>query len=541
MQSLSGKYRHCSLHQKSLNRAKRNSDTWSQAATASKSPSDVSLLFGFQEEEASIIQSNAEAIFHFPAVVHCVSFQESSKLTVNQLIKKARRISKEAPSSESRHSQPRGTKTPPYTKELGRVILLCGASIQSKAGDVNSALVEKVQLAPCVIGAGGLPFQEGSTAQEVVNRLRAQHAELYNLILPWKTDKQYLTPPPIITNSTSEDDEEEEGGGEDEGEQKAGARLMKAKLVMNASLDSGWVPWSSDPLGIKGEMRKDAGHVVVLDGLCTQEERAEILAFLTSPTHDHCGSPPTDKWEKSCFDRVGDRETWGLNQEMLRKLQEDPPEGLIALQSRIQALYPEFACCHMPADVLSEVDEDDGDEPNVGCSSFVGNAVMSGDPCNWHVDADPSCFPPSSPWVHNYGYYFNREPGRPLFVSILLYLNDSWPDEYQSETMIMDRRLQVGLFVRPQPGRVFLMDQDLNHRISAPSALANGRPRYSLVWKSVFFPFKNNTIQLSQDEMEQPVLKQGRDQGAKASRKGKDATIPSSISRPEWGETMLMN
>ncbi len=38
----------------------------------------------------------------------------------------------------------------------------------------------------------------------------------------------------------------------------------------------------------------------------------------------------------------------------------------------------------------------------------MGNAVMAGDPCAWHVDADPTTVPPYSPWVHNYGYYHNR-------------------------------------------------------------------------------------------------------------------------------------
>ena len=34
--------------------------------------------------------------------------------------------------------------------------------------------------------------------------------------------------------------------------------------------------------------------------------------------------------------------------------------------------------------------------------------------------------------------------------------------------------------VRPKPGRAVLMDQDLLHRVSAPSPVAGGRPRYSL-------------------------------------------------------------
>eukprot|EP00854_Cymbomonas_tetramitiformis_P006733 gene6733-8056_t len=47
--------------------------------------------------------------------------------------------------------------------------------------------------------------------------------------------------------------------------------------------------------------------------------------------------------------------------------------------------------------------------------------------------------------------------------------------------------LITGVFVRPQPYRAVLMDQDISHRLSTPSVLAN-RPRYSLVWKLVFFP-----------------------------------------------------
>ena len=34
--------------------------------------------------------------------------------------------------------------------------------------------------------------------------------------------------------------------------------------------------------------------------------------------------------------------------------------------------------------------------------------------------------------------------------------------------------------VRPKPGRAVLMDQDLLHRVSAPSPVTGSRPRYSL-------------------------------------------------------------
>lgn len=42
--------------------------------------------------------------------------------------------------------------------------------------------------------------------------------------------------------------------------------------------------------------------------------------------------------------------------------------------------------------------------------------------------------------------------------------------------------------MRPKRYRAVLMDQDMLHRVSAPSAAAGGRPRYSLVWKLAFLP-----------------------------------------------------
>lgn len=65
-----------------------------------------------------------------------------------------------------------------------------------------------------------------------------------------------------------------------------------------------------------GHYRPDAGHLVVVDGLCTEGERAELLAWLTAERHDPSQPPPTDKWEQACVDREGDAPTWGLRQEV---------------------------------------------------------------------------------------------------------------------------------------------------------------------------------------------------------------------------------
>lgn len=75
-----------------------------------------------------------------------------------------------------------------------------------------------------------------------------------------------------------------------------------------------------------------------------------------------------------------------------------------------------------------------------------------------------------------------QEAGKPRFVSLLAYLNSSWGLNDHAETLFLDSATDTGAFVRPKPGRVILLDQDVLHRASAP-VLAARRPRYSLVWK----------------------------------------------------------
>ncbi len=71
------------------------------------------------------------------------------------------------------------------------------------------------------------------------------------------------------------------------------------------------------------------------------------------------------------------------------------------------------------------------------------------------------------------------------------------------------------------PFRVVLMEQDMPHRISAPSRDAPG-PRYSLVWKLVFVPKDRPAGQQQQGQQ------QGHEPAA--------APPYQSICRPEWGE-----
>ena len=57
-----------------------------------------------------------------------------------------------------------------------------------------------------------------------------------------------------------------------------------------------------------------------------------------------------------------------------------------------------------------------------------------------------------------------QEPGKPLFFSLLLYLNPAWTRHYDAETLFLDTATDTGIVVRPKQGRVVLMDQDVLHR-----------------------------------------------------------------------------
>ncbi|CAN0299464.1 unnamed protein product [Hapterophycus canaliculatus] len=101
---------------------------------------------------------------------------------------------------------------------------------------------------------------------------------------------------------------------------------------------------------------------------------------------------------------------------------------------------------------------------------MVANAPVYGDRFSWHIDADPSAFPPS-PWRDHFGTYTNRqaEPGMPLFATLLIYLDSDWRREWDAETLFLDAPTGTGVFVRPKGGRAIMMDQDITHRISTPS------------------------------------------------------------------------
>ena len=140
----------------------------------------------------------------------------------------------------------------------------------------------------------------------------------------------------------------------------------------------------------------------------------------------------------------------------------------------------------------------DGEEDALApLSAFVGNAVEAGQPCSWHTDFDPFHALVDSPWEARFGRYGNRQAraplnrwlpcaqihtpsnllimvllcslcvlyfkqisvtmsgqicvvqrGKPLCVSMLVYLNEAWPPEFDAETLFLDPGSGTGVLVR---------------------------------------------------------------------------------------------
>ena len=178
---------------------------------------------------------------------------------------------------------------------------------------------------------------------------------------------------------------------------------------------------------------------------------------------------------------------WGLHADALEALCADPPPSAVAeLEARLSAFLAAandesggVLPCRMPGACFGDA------VPPLAANAPV--AADGGDAYGWHIDADPALLPPS-PWTDCYGRYPNRAPGRPRFVTALVYLNRRWPEGWGAPTRFLDPPTGEVVSVAPAPGRLILMDQDISHAVTPPAAAAGESPRYSLVCKLVLHP-----------------------------------------------------
>jgi len=254
------------------------------------------------------------------------------------------------------------------------------------------------------------------------------------------------------------------------------------QVSMNVKLDGCIVP--SEREGA----RVSFGHAIVLDNMVEDSWRKSILRFLTQG-QDIRQPLPESIWNRRTSDMVGSRPTWGVEDGVIKALQEGQVPGVAEIQSRLIKLYPEFDIAFLPSSDIQDNNSASSDaQSGNNCASILVNAATIGDEYVYHVDADPTSFPDTSKWAEAYGDYFNGEPGKPLLVSMILYLNQEWNRDWAADTLVLDSRSDTGVFVVPRPGRILLMEQDLIHRMTPPSSRATGAPRFSVVWKLVFIP-----------------------------------------------------
>ena len=117
-------------------------------------------------------------------------------------------------------------------------------------------------------------------------------------------------------------------------------------------------------------------------------------------------------------------------QQVQQALRHNPPEAVVALQTRLAALYPEYTICYLPLPAWNEdrpfIQEEEDDDTrscltamkedlsamdeadNHTGSCFWGSAVCHTDWSNWQPLATPEAGPAKgSPWVAHHGFYHN--------------------------------------------------------------------------------------------------------------------------------------
>lgn len=274
------------------------------------------------------------------------------------------------------------------------------------------------------------------------------------------------------------------------------------KVTMNVGLDAAG----------SGGTDRDISRVVVFDNLFGEEERDQIMqTLLGAQASEEDSVPPCSKWEKNVCDDSGSQHHagWGPKSDVMKRLLCEN-QGVQEIQSRLAKIYPEYKVAYIP--------QVDMTCTNTRAGRMVVNAPLPGENYSWHIDADPAMLPDSL-FVQKFGRYRNRSKGKPLFVSLIVYLTSDWRRDWGGETLFLDLESDTTFGVLPKPGRAVLMDQDVTHKICSPTAAA-GRPRYSIVWKLVFIPQDISMApSISKSAWESVIFESIRDEHAKSPEK----------------------
>ena len=227
-----------------------------------------------------------------------------------------------------------------------------------------------------------------------------------------------------------------------------------------------------------GERWFDTSRVVAVDGLVDEALSVALLQAMRGRSEN------VDKrsWRRGALRDVVDGDSvssagacWGLSAARLKSLYAS--DAVLELQSRL-VTYLEQYNDEVLVSALPEAALGDAVGP------LAANAPVHGDEYGWHIDADPMLLPPG-PFTDFFGRSPNRAPGCPRFVSALVYPAPEWRPDWGAPTEFLDPPTGDTIAIAPRPSRVVFLDQDVSHRVCAPTAAAGSRPRYSLVLKLV--------------------------------------------------------
>jgi hypothetical protein len=248
-----------------------------------------------------------------------------------------------------------------------------------------------------------------------------------------------------------------------------------------------------------GESFWDTSSLLVFDNLMDDDLRRRLLDVVNgkpaSPSpdwNDVQDGPDPNRWIRGgLLDVPDDSEEavdeeeqaasscWGLPTEAIEDLCFGTHPAIQDFEAILTKLFPQFVVCRLPEAVYGD-----------SVSPLTANAPVAGEESlyDYHIDGDPLQTPPS-PWTDVYGRYPNRAPGKPRFVSCIVYLNEEWQaEQWGAPTKFFDPPTQESYELLPAPGRCVFLDQDLGHTVTPPNSSAGKRPRYSLVWKLVLHP-----------------------------------------------------
>jgi hypothetical protein len=251
-----------------------------------------------------------------------------------------------------------------------------------------------------------------------------------------------------------------------------------------------------------GETFWDTSSVVVFDELVNDDLRRRLLEVVNGKSSDANdwndveNGPDPNRWIRGGLQDIPDSDEdqggkdeeqglscWGLPAEAIEEICFGQHDAIEEFESILTNLFPQFVVSRLPEAVYGEC-----------VSPLTANAPVAGEEgiYDYHIDGDPLQTPPS-PWTDVYGRYPNRSPGKPRFVSCILYLNDEWDEsEWGASTKFYDPPTNDSYEVKTRPGRCVFLDQDLGHTVTPPKPAAGKRPRYSLVWKLVLHPRTEN-------------------------------------------------